>query len=178
MKKLEEKISGVFKILLLGDERSDKASLIIPHTDRTNKADYKSTIGVQLVTKSLKVENITVYLVIWDIMDPSKFNFYYKNTDGVILVYNITSRESFEVLPKLMDEVFDTTGKNIKIALIGNGINLTEKRVISEEEGRKFSEKYPSIIVFEEVDADNGQIVLKVIESLIKALLKRYKVND
>ncbi|MFX0134141.1 MAG: Rab family GTPase, partial [Candidatus Hodarchaeota archaeon] len=135
--KIEEQEQYVFKILLLGDGAVGKTSLLKRFIYNTFDSDYKGTIGVQFMTRSVEVENKRVKLVIWDVAGQSKFtsyrHLYYKDADGIILVYDITRFPTFENLEKWVDDATKHTEQDTQIAVLANKNDLKDNRAVSEE---------------------------------------------
>lgn len=166
----------VFKILLLGDGGVGKTSLLRRYIDNTFEPDYKSTIGVQFMTKVVDTEDTTTKLVIWDVAGQSKFtsyrHLYYKDAEGIILIYDITRPKTFENLPIWIEDSLKHTAKDTKIALLGNKADLVDKRVVSREHGEKFSKTNPNIVLFEETSARTGENVNEAYMKLVKVILE------
>ena len=144
-----QKIQDPFKIILIGDTGVGKTNLVTRYTKNSFNETTKPTIGVEFYTKKIsitdsnsKIENT---LQIWDTAGQERFRgmagSYYRRALGVILVYDITSRKSFENLDKWLDEVKAYGGVNMEIALVGNKNDLVEQREVKIEEGIIFSKK-------------------------------------
>jgi len=94
--------SWVFKILLLGDSAVGKTTMIKRFIEGEFKEDYKETLGVNIVRKSVNIQelNAKVNLLIWDIAGQERYEkrrkFYYEGCYGALLVYDITRFSSFE----------------------------------------------------------------------------------
>lgn len=99
----------LFKVVLIGNSSVGKSSLLRRFTDSTFHETYLATIGVDFRFKyptdhrrSIPVANSTVKLQIWDTAGQERFRTitgtYYKGAQGIVLVYDITKRESFEEL--------------------------------------------------------------------------------
>jgi len=182
MTERERKEQYVFKILLLGDGGVGKTSLLRRYIDNTFEPDYKSTIGVQFMTNVVETEETTTKLVIWDVAGQSKFtsyrHLYYKDAEGIILIYDMTRPKTFENLPIWIEDALRHTAKNTKIALLGNKADLIGKRVVSTEHGEKFSKSHPNIILFNECSAKTGENVNNAYLTLVNVILKSTKRKE
>ena len=80
---------------------------------------------------------------IWDTAGQERFKniqaSYYKGANGILVVYDITNRESFEHLNSWLIEIEKNGNKNVYKLLIGNKADLEEKRDIKKEEGQEFA---------------------------------------
>ena len=173
-----DKIPYVFKILLLGDGAVGKTSLLRRFIDNTFEPDYQSSIGVQFMTREVRFEGKSVKLVIWDIAGQSKHttyrHLYYKAANGVILVYDITRADSFEHLPRWLGDAIESTGSEIKIAVLGNKSDLGYFRAVTQEDGEYLAKSIKAEI-FSETSAKSGENVEKAFLALAKGLVESNK---
>ena len=97
---LTEKYDLMFKILILGDSGVGKSSLFLRYTKNEFNADMRSTIGVEFGLKFLKIEDFQLKIQIWDTAGMERYrsltSAYYKGAKGVIIVYDICRKKSFE----------------------------------------------------------------------------------
>lgn len=165
----------VFKILLLGDGGVGKTSLLRRFIDNTFQPDYKSTIGVQFMTKVVETELESVKLIIWDIAGQSKFtsyrHLYYRDAEGIILVYDTTRPRTFENLSIWIVDALQRTTKKTKIALLGNKCDLLDQRLVPNEYGSEFAKLHGSIVSFSETSALTGQNVNESFRILVDHLI-------
>ena len=129
------------KLVLLGDSGVGKTNLISRYIHNAFQQDTKATIGVEFFCKTFKVNNNKVVKIeIWDTAGQERYksitSVYYKGAKGAFIVYDITSRKSFDNVDKWIEEIKEKTSKDIKLLVIGNKIDLNEQRVISTEEAK------------------------------------------
>ncbi|MHA1229005.1 MAG: Rab family GTPase [Candidatus Helarchaeota archaeon] len=179
----ENRIRYIYKILLLGDPGVGKTSLLIRFIDNTFDPDYKSTIGVNFLTKVVRTHGDgtnefgdAVKLVIWDIAGQSRAasyrHLYYRAAEGVILVYDVTNPTSFYSLSNWVSDALSKTQPETVIAVIGNKIDLP--RIVSRDEGYNFARQIHSAL-YSETSAKTGKNVEKSFKILAEFLLKRSK---
>ena len=168
----------VFKILLLGDGSVGKTSLIRRFIDNTFDPDYKGTIGVQFMTRKVKINEGNVKLVLWDIAGQAKTasfrHLYYREAEGIILVYDITRKVTFEHLDKWVLDAIKFTTIDTKIAVLGNKRDLESRRNIPESDGYKYS-NHRSAVIFSETSAKTGENVENAFVSLAKNIMASYE---
>ncbi|NVM03779.1 MAG: GTP-binding protein [Candidatus Helarchaeota archaeon] len=174
---MEKKQHYVFKILLLGDGGVGKTSLLRRFIDNTFTPDYKSTIGVQFMTRTVNIDkNKAIKLVIWDVAGQSKFtsyrHLYYKDAEGIILVYDITRPDSFNNLEMWISDAVKHTVKNTHIAILGNKVDLEDKRNVPKINGEKYSTE-KNAVLFSETSAKTGLNVENAFLELTKNILSR-----
>ncbi|KAH0786694.1 GTP-binding protein ypt1 [Histomonas meleagridis] len=113
-------------------------------SDGTFSESYISTIGVDFKIRSATVNGKQVKLQIWDTAGQERFHSitsnYYHGAHGVAVVYDITNRESFEHTKKWVDEVEKIGSLKICKVIVGNKVDIGDKREVSEQEGKDFAE--------------------------------------
>ncbi|MFW9994967.1 MAG: Rab family GTPase [Candidatus Odinarchaeota archaeon] len=136
------------KILLLGEESIGKTSLILQFVDKTFSSDYKTTLGADFKSKTLKLENVfgkgeitTVNLQIWDVAGRARLSsykkYYYPGTSGVLLVFDLTRRDTLTHLISWIEDVNEYSPESVKY-LIGNKNDLKNERVVLQQEQEQF----------------------------------------
>jgi len=163
----------LFKILMIGDSAVGKSSMLLRFTDDDFEEDRPCTIGVDFKTKILDVDGKRINLSIWDTAGQEKFrsltSSYYRGTQGIILVYDVTKRESFESLSHWLNEVdMYSTNPNVITLLVGNKIDKPE-RVVTREEGVKFAKS--KSMLFLETSAKTKLGIQQAFEELVQKIL-------
>lgn len=124
------------KILLIGSSSVGKSSLLLRYTDDEylGPEEASATIGVDYKSKSLSVGGKRYNLSIWDTAGQERFrtltSSYYRGAHGVIVVYDVTDRESFDALPTWFNELetFTSSADVVKI-IVGNKVDKVGIRV-------------------------------------------------
>ena len=119
----------MFKIVLIGDSAVGKSQLLLRYTKNQFKNKAASTIGMEFATQQVIIdENTSVRAQIWDTAGQERYraitNAYYRQAIGVLLVYDITKRVSFENLERWLTEVREHADSKIQIILVGNKSDL------------------------------------------------------
>jgi small GTP-binding protein len=169
----------IFKAIAIGDGAVGKTSIVRRYVHDQFDPKYKKTIGVAHAVKRLDIEDTRVALTIWDTGGQELFNVvrpqYYRGSHGALVVYDVTSKESFSSLDKWFQDLYDQCGK-IPIILIGNKIDLIEKRVILSEEGERYALKKG--VTFYETSAKTGKNVVDVMEELANLIFLVAKSSE
>ena len=142
---LPTKLDFQYKILFLGDTSVGKTSLLIRYTDNKFDADSLPTLGVDVRYKYLCLEKKKIRLDIWDSAGQERFKNltknYFRGANGIIFVCDITNKNTFEILKEWLNEVQNDVSKETEMIIVGNKIDLNEKREvnfqISESLGKK-----------------------------------------
>ena len=159
-------------ILLLGDSSVGKTCLINRFANEKFEENFISTIGAELWEKSIKVNEKNVLLRIMDTCGQEKFkaitSCYYRNTDGIIFVYDVTNKDSFRNINKWLKDV-NEFNNNFKGALAGNKIDLKDIRVINKEDMEKYADEQQ--IKSFEVSAKEGTNVEELFKYLAELII-------
>ena len=174
---LAEEYDLMFKILLLGDSGVGKSSLLLRYTKNEFISDMRSTIGVEFALKYITIDNYQLKIQIWDTAGMERYrsitNAYYKGAKGVIVLYDICRKKSFENVDKWIDDFKSKADDDAVIILIGNKSDLDDKREVSKEEGE--SKAQTNKFAFMETSAKGNNNVQKAFETLFGEIVKIYK---
>ena len=147
-KQLQNKFDYSFKLLFLGSINVGKTSIIYRYVDDNLKIDQKPTIGIDYKIKTIEYKSKIIKLKIFDTSGQERFRAlaknYYQGSDGIILVFDLKRRESFEDITYWMKEINKNCDKKkIGLLLIGNkNDGDINKREINKEEGLNMSNLY------------------------------------
>ena len=167
------------KIITLGDSHVGKSSLIIKFIENKFSLSYISTVGFDLKYKTIKLDNDEeIKIVIHDTAGQERFKSlaanYIKKAKGILLVYDITDKRSFESLGNWMNDIEEEeVADKVPIFLVGNKTDLEEERVISREDGEKVAKQYN--LKFYETSCKNGDNVENCFLDLAKEIVDRMK---
>ena len=172
----------IIKILTLGDTMVGKSSIVLRFSEDKFDDNQFATIGIDFKTKYIKIADSSVKVLIWDTAGQEKFQNiakqYYKGANGVLLIYDIGSRKSFERIDFWLKELKENNRiDELFICLVGNKIDLEDKRVITTEEGEKYAKD--NNILFFEVSAKTGKGVVELFNKVIGgAMDKVFETNE
>ncbi|VVB18105.1 unnamed protein product [Arabis nemorensis] len=140
-----QKIDYVFKVVLIGDSAVGKSQILARYARNEFSLDSKATIGVEFQTRTLVIDRKSVKAQIWDTAGQERYravtSAYYRGAVGAMLVYDITRRQTFDHIPRWLEELRAHADKNIVIILIGNKSDLEDQRAIPTEDAKEFAEK-------------------------------------
>ena len=129
------------KLVVVGDSGVGKTNLIKRFANNTFNSNSKATVGVEFLSKSFKINNTVFKIEIWDTAGQERYKSitaaYYKGAKGALVVYDITSKISFENIDKWMLEIKEKSSKDLKLMIIGNKCDLKDGRQVSNEEAMK-----------------------------------------
>jgi small GTP-binding protein len=142
-----------FKILLLGDSSVGKTCFLKRYTDNTFQDAYLSTIGFDFKFKFVTLDNgKTVKVQLWDTAGQERFRTiaksYYKGAHGIILIYDVTNRKTYDNIKKWLNQIRDEASNRISIILVANKIDCEDTRQVTKEEGETLA-KASNLPIFE-----------------------------
>ena len=151
-----------------------KSSLVHRYIDGGFQSTRISTIEFDFRVKRLEYEKRRVRVHIWDTAGQERFNSvcykFCRGANGIMLVYNITQRDSFYNVRDWLDIIRKHCHKDIKILLIGNQCDLEEDRVVSREEGEKLAADL-ELHSFTETSAKDNRGVRDAFSELIHTVI-------
>ena len=167
----------VYKVLLLGDSTVGKTCFLMKYTDKTFQDIHMSTIGLDYRLKAMKLKSgKKIKLQISDTAGQDRFRAitknYYKGSHGIILIYDVTSIQTYENIKTWVSQIREEASSNVVIYIVGNKIDMEEERKVSKEEGKNLADElgFP----FVETSAKTGINVNETFEDLVERVDKIY----
>ena len=169
-KEQEEEYYRLYKILLLGDCAVGKSCLLLRYCENSFQESHLSTIGLDFRLKTINLENNRkIRIQIWDTAGEDRFRAitknYYKGAHGIILIYDVTDQQSFQHIKDWVDKIKEESNEGVIIYLVGNKIDLIDKRIITNADGNKLAEEIK--IKYYETSAKDSTGVKEVFENLV-----------
>ena len=168
------------KIIILGDSKVGKTSFIIRFTKNKFDETYLATIGIDYIYRIINIENKLYKLMFYDTAGEEKYKSipknHIKNVQGIILMYDITNKKSFDSIIDWISDVKEINGENFPMILVGNKIDLNESREVTEEMGYELAEK--NQIEFFETSNKDGTNIQEAGLEIVYKILSETKVNN
>ena len=132
-----------FKVVIIGDSGVGKTNILSRYCSDNFNQDGKATVGVELENKFFKINNNVLNVSIWDTAGQERFKSitaaYYRGAHGIIIVFDLTRKETFDNVDKWFNELKNSVSSSVKILLIGNKSDLVDLRQVTNEEARERS---------------------------------------
>ena len=167
---IESEFEFPLKVIVIGDSCVGKTNFIFRFVENRFSPNYVTTIGFDYRSKIITLPKVNkkVKLQIWDTAGQERYNSINKNlfqkVQGVIIMYDITNRTTFENIDKWLYLLSQNVANKAKI-LVGNKLDLAdEKRIVEEEEGKKKADK--NKMPFFETSSKTGENVEKIFFTL------------
>ncbi len=174
-----------FKIALIGDSEVGKTSIRRNFMGQTFTSSHIATLGVDFAQKNIPHETAPIRLTIWDLAGEHTYEsvrkLYYQGTHGLMFVYSISDRTSFDNSSRWFVEVSKYLRQPFPpIAILANKIDLREsestKNLLTNEDGenfsKRFSEKLQGPVIFSETSALTGENIEDVFIDLIELMIE------
>lgn len=101
-RKQEEKYDYLVKVVIIGDSAVGKTNILLRYVNEQYKMTHITTIGVDFKIKTVAIDGVKIKMQIWDTAGQERFKTitetYYKGAAGVILVYAVNDRKTFNSL--------------------------------------------------------------------------------
>ena len=173
-----------FKLLIIGDSGVGKTSILSVFANGTFDEHTRNTVGVDLKVKMINIKDKLVRAVIWDTAGQERFrtltSAYYRGAHGVILVYDMTSRPSFDHLKVWLRELTHYATTDPVIIIAANKADRKEERTVSSAEGLLYAREQEALYI--ETSAKTQQGVQQAFEELIQKILDKpelcYEVEE
>ena len=167
-----------FKLIVVGDQNTGKSCILNRFANNTFQENYQATIGLDFQTKNVTIHNQDIRLTLYDTAGQEKFRslipMYIREAQIILLVYDITNKESFDSIPKWFSDILNVKNDEAVFVLIGNKIDLTNNRKVSYNEGKRLANE--KNIIFEELSAKNGTNFNDLFNNRIfEAVYKKFK---
>eukprot|EP00754_Rhynchopus_humris_P035457 Rhum_TRINITY_DN16988_c0_g1::Rhum_TRINITY_DN16988_c0_g1_i1::g.164959::m.164959/K07893/RAB6A; Ras-related protein Rab-6A len=164
-----------YKVVFLGDSAVGKTSIITRFMYDTFETSYQYTIGIDFLSKNIKVGNKVLRMQLWDTAGQERYRSmipsYIRDSKVAVVVYDVTSRASFDAAEGWIDGVRSERGTDALIVLCGNKIDRpAEERQVSTEQGQAKAEALSALFVEASAKTEQnvGQIFVKVATKLLE----------
>ena len=170
-----------YKIIFLGDQCVGKSSILNRFYQDKFEPDYQATIGLDFHSKNVSINGTSVRLLLYDTAGQEKFKslipMYIRDANIIIVVYDITSKDSFVHTDHWVNETKDLKREDAIFVLVGNKIDLEDKRVLETKEAENFANEKG--FLFYEVSAKSGQGIQELFENQIfPEMARKFKLGD
>jgi Ras-related protein Rab-2A len=168
-----------YRYIIIGDTGAGKSSLMLQFTEHRFNSEHDMTLGVEMGSRTVKLRSKQIIkLEIWDTAGQESYlsitRSYYRGADGCLLVFDLSSRPSFESLSMWLSEARQNSNNpNLVILMIGNKADLRNIRQVKQEEALEFATA--NGLVYQELSAQNyadvEEAFLQTAEEISKKLV-------
>ncbi|XP_057274588.1 ras-related protein Rab-37 isoform X3 [Pezoporus wallicus] len=165
------------KVMLLGDSGVGKTCFLLQFKDGAFLSGmFIATVGIDFRNKVVSVDGVKVKLQqIWDTAGQERFrsvtHAYYRDAQALLLLYDITSKMSFDNIRAWLTEIHEYAQKDVVIMLLGNKADVSSERAVRTEDGASLAREYG--VPFMETSAKTGMNVELAFLAIAKELKQR-----
>ncbi|OPJ88638.1 ras-related protein Rab-37 isoform C [Patagioenas fasciata monilis] len=165
-----------FTVMLLGDSGVGKTCFLLQFKDGAFlSGTFIATVGIDFRNKVVAVDGVKVKLQIWDTAGQERFrsvtHAYYRDAQALLLLYDITSKMSFDNIRAWLTEIHEYAQKDVVIMLLGNKADVSSERAVRTEDGASLAREYG--VPFMETSAKTGMNVELAFLAVAKELKQR-----
>ena len=168
-----------FKFIVIGSSGVGKTAILKRLVDDVFTGESQSTIGVEFLATSVDVDGTSVKLQIWDTAGQERFRSiakaYFRSAIGVILVFDLTDRKSYEDLTGWLNDIHTLCDPNAVVTLIGNKSDLKEQRTITSTEAESFAQLHQ--LTYLETSALGGANINEAFQRTAAAVYRKSLLN-
>uniref|UniRef100_A0A8V1AN77 small monomeric GTPase n=1 Tax=Gallus gallus TaxID=9031 RepID=A0A8V1AN77_CHICK len=162
--------------ILVGDSGVGKTSLLVQFDQgKFIPGSFSATVGIGFTNKVVAVDGVKVKLQIWDTAGQERFrsvtHAYYRDAQALLLLYDITSKMSFDNIRAWLTEIHEYAQKDVVIMLLGNKADVSSERMVRTEDGASLAREYG--VPFMETSAKTGMNVELAFLAIARELKQR-----
>lgn len=165
---------------LIGAESVGKTSFIQKLDANSFKEEYSPTIGVDFYCLIKKISDRTIKYQLWDTSGQDKFNSiiepYCHAASAILAIYDISNKESFEILKRKLDLFKENIREHTALILIGNKKDLEEQRQVSSEEAENYAKEKEYL--FAEISAKTGENFHETLNKITEETLSKIECKQ
>ena len=177
-------IDETVKIITLGESSVGKTSILARYVEDIFDINMIATLGVDFKRKTEKIDDKQINIKVWDTAGQECFRniqkIYYHNTEGVLLVFDLTCKKSFEQLNYWIENIKIECPKDVALCLIGNKNDLVDQIEVNDDEINDFIQKNNNIKFFKTsaVTGENIKEIFQYIARQILAIFEKKKTEN
>jgi len=165
----------LIKLLLIGDSGVGKSCVLLRFSDDSFSPSFITTIGIDFKIRTIELDGKRIKLQIWDTAGQERFRTittaYYRGAMGILLVYDVTDERSFNNIRNWIRNIEQHASEGVDRILIGNKCDMTDKKVITAEQGQALADEFG--IRFVETSAKSNIGVEDAFFALARDIKKR-----
>ena len=177
---MSKKYDYLLKYIIIGSPSVGKSRIVERFIKNSFIENYEITVGVEFGEKNIEIEDKIIRIQIWDTAGQELYKSitrtYYKSCVCAIIVYDITSRKSFNDITNWIEDCIKYSPKTVLMVLIGNKCDLEQSREVSTEEGQELSDK--NGISFYETSAREGTNIKEIFQKTGEEIYQNIKKGN
>ncbi len=168
------------KLIIIGDSDVGKTTLIYRYTDNYFNEEISPTVGLDNKVKKLNIQGLQAKIQIWDTAGQEKYDSLtsqlYKNTDGIILVFDLTNNTSFISIKKYIEKIKKNCDHKIKKLLVGNKVDMKDGIKVNKKDIYDLCKN--NCLKYNDVSAKENINVEKAFRTIIDSIIEKKSVEE
>ncbi|XP_025707593.1 EF-hand calcium-binding domain-containing protein 4B isoform X4 [Callorhinus ursinus] len=168
-------LDRLFKIVLVGNSAVGKTSFLRRFCEERFAPGLAATVGIDYRVKMVRVDDSSVALQLWDTAGQERYRCitqqFFRKADGVIVMYDVTARQSFLSVRQWLSSVEEAVGDYIPVLLLGNKIDNEKEREVPRGLGEQLAKE--NNLIFYECSAYSGHNTKESLLHLARILKKQ-----
>ena len=140
-----------YKLIFLGDQGVGKSCILNRFINDTFSEEYQATIGLDFQSKNVQIDNQDIHLLLYDTAGQEKFRslipMYTRDANIILLVYDVTSKESFNNLSIWLNDLNNIKKEEVIFAVVGNKTDLDDRKEVNSDEGENFAKEHDLLLL-------------------------------
>eukprot|EP00658_Telonema_sp_P-2_P001181 TRINITY_DN10451_c0_g1_i2.p1 TRINITY_DN10451_c0_g1~~TRINITY_DN10451_c0_g1_i2.p1 ORF type:complete len:233 (-),score=47.12 TRINITY_DN10451_c0_g1_i2:287-985(-) len=161
------------KVVVIGNTGVGKTCIVLRYVQEKFFNHTASTIGASFMIRKLFIDDTRLTLQIWDTAGQERFRsmgpMYYRGAAAAILVFDITSEDSFKSLQQWIDELRSNSDENIILAIACNKCDLSAQRAVALKSAQDYAKSVGAII--HETSAKGNKGIEDLFVDIAKAII-------
>ncbi|XP_077150989.1 EF-hand calcium-binding domain-containing protein 4B-like isoform X1 [Ranitomeya variabilis] len=162
----------VYKIMFVGNTHVGKTSFLCQVHEGSYSKKTSATIGIDYRIKSLIVDNKQYALQLWDTAGQERFysitEQFFRKADGMVIMYDVTSRETFTGVRRWLNCIQEKAMDDIIILLLGNKLDCDSERQVTFDDGQRLAQEHK--LLFTECSAASGKNITEALIQIVRSL--------
>ncbi|XP_054021087.1 ras-related protein Rab-3B isoform X1 [Melanerpes formicivorus] len=171
----DQNFDYMFKLLIIGNSSVGKTSFLFRYADDTFTPAFVSTVGIDFKVKTVYRNDKRVKLQIWDTAGQERYRTittaYYRGAMGFVLMYDITSEDSFNAVQDWATQIKTYSWDNAQVILVGNKCDMEDERIVPVEKGKHLADQLG--FDYFEASAKENINVRQVFERLVDIICEK-----
>ena len=176
----EKEYEFIIKILIIGDSTVGKTNFVYKFSEDKFNENYFASTGIELISTSIKLEGKSFKIQLWDTAGQEKYRAMTKNlflkAQGIVVLFDISNETSFINLKSWMNDIKEECSADIPMILVGNKLDLEDKRVIDKERAMEFAKNEK--LEYIETSSKTGENINKALSLIIEKIYQRADSNS
>jgi len=170
----------IAKVVLVGATGVGKTSILLRHNGQGYSTQISPTIGASFCKTEIAINGVKIQMQIWDTAGQERFRamapMYYRNTNAALIVYDITSKDSFSALRSWVEEIRHKVDQPIVMCIIGNKNDMDDRREVKAVSGREYADSVGALFV--ETSAMTNKGIEEAFRAVATQLIQNQLISE